>query len=335
MAVAVTTVEREQGPMERTTLSLIIPAYDEREGAQEIVDFYREIQAAHPDVHMELLVVDDGSTDGTAEAVAEALRPDEDGQVIRLSRNFGSHAAISAGLAACTGDAALTLSADRQEPAEAVAAFLAAWRDGADLVWGLRSVRASKGGMNELFAKVFSTVFNAASTVPTYPKEGPSHILVTRPVIDVLTAMPEGNRNVLAMAAWTGFEQRRIHFDQLPRPHGKSKWTSAKKIKLVIDSFVEFSSAPVRWLEVGGVVAALLGAIALLVAAVVTLVPGGGEGFGWVLVGLVLLLGGLQLFGIGLIGEYVWRAGDDARGRPLYVVRSVLRAGEGARAERS
>jgi len=306
-----------------TTLSLVIPAYDECDGAEEIVGFSREIRAAHPDLHIELIVVDDGSTDGTADAVVAALHPDEDGRVIRLSRNFGSHAAISAGLAACTGDAALTLSADRQEPLEAVAAFVAAWRDGADLVWGLRSTRASKGGANELFARVFSRIFNATSSVPTYPREGPSHILVSRAVIDVLNAMPEANRNVLAMAAWTGFDQRRISFSQLPRPHGTSKWTSAKKIKLVIDSFVEFSAAPVRWLQVTGAIAAAAGLLALVVALVVTVIPGPPEAFRWLIVGLVLVLGGAQLFGLGMVGEYVWRAGDDARRRPLYIVRSV------------
>jgi dolichol-phosphate mannosyltransferase len=310
-----------------STLSLVVPAYDECEGAQEIVDFYRDIRAAHPDLHIELLVVDDGSTDGTAEAVVAALGPDEDGRVIRLSRNFGSHAAISAGFAACTGDAALTLSADRQEPLEAVAAFVEAWRDGADLVWGLRSTRASKGGANELFARVFSKLFNATSSVPTYPREGPSHILVTRAVLDVLNAMPEANRNVLAMAAWTGFDQRRIHFEQLPRPHGRSKWTSAKKVKLVIDSFVEFSAAPVRWLQVAGMVAGALGLLTLVAALAVAVGPGASGAFPWLIVGLVLVLGGAQIFGLGVIGEYVWRAGDDSRRRPVYVVRSVLGPG--------
>lgn len=317
---------RKTMPERPLTLSLIIPAYDECEGAQQIVEFYREIREAHADLQIELVVVDDGSTDGTSSAVEAALEPGDDVSVVQLSRNFGSHAAISAGLAHCRGDAALTLSADRQEPLAAVAQFVAAWRDGADLVWGLRSVRASKGGANELFAKTFSSVFHAISIVPTYPQEGPSHILVTRPLIDVLTAMPEQNRNVLAMAAWTGFDQRRIYFEQLPRPYGKSKWTGAKKIKLVVDSIVEFSSAPVRWVQLVGAGAGALGVLLLLVALVLALVPGGSDGFRWMVSGLVLLLGGVQTAAIGLVGEYVWRAGDDARRRPLYVVRSVRRA---------
>ncbi|MGV8978022.1 MAG: glycosyltransferase [Cellulomonas sp.] len=309
------------------TLSLIVPAYDEVEGAGEIIDFYREIRGAHPALHIELLVVDDGSTDGTPEAVMAATVRGDDVRVVQLSRNFGAHAAISAGLAHCTGDAALTLSADRQEPLEAVGDFVDAWQAGADIVWGLRSVRASKGGLNEVFARTFSTVFHAVSIVPTYPSEGPSHILVTRKVIDVLNAMPEGHRNVLAMAAWTGFDQRRIYFAQMPRPHGTSRWTSAKKVKLVIDSIVEFSSAPVRWIQLAGAALSALGAVLLVGSAVQALLAGGADGFRLAICGLVLAVGGAQLMALGIVGEYVWRAGDDARRRPLSIVRAVHRTG--------
>jgi glycosyltransferase involved in cell wall biosynthesis len=253
---------------ETQTLSLIVPAYDEVESAQEIIDSYREIRAAHPALHIELVVVDDGSTDGTAQAVVSAAAPGGDVRVVQLSRNFGSHAAISAGLAQCTGDAALTLSADRQEPLGAVSDFVNTWQAGADIVWGLRSIRVMKTGADALFARTFSRVFHAVSVVPTYPPEGPPQILLTRPVIDVLNAMPEAHSNVLAMAAWTGFDQRRVLFEQMPRPHGTSKWTAAKKIKLVVDSLVEFSSAPIRWIQLAGAASSMVGILLLLAAAV-------------------------------------------------------------------
>jgi dolichol-phosphate mannosyltransferase len=307
-------------------LSLIVPAYDERESASEIVGFYREVAGAHPDLDVELVLVDDGSTDGTADAVRAALGDTDLAVVVSLSRNFGSHAAITAGLAECTGDAALTLSADRQEPLSAVADFVAQWQDGADIVWGLRSVRATRKGASESFATGFSRVFNRTSTVPTYPAAGPSQILVTRAVMDVLREMPENNRNVLAMVAWVGFDQREIFFEQLPRPHGVSKWTSAKKIKLVVDSFVEFSSAPIRWITVAGGVVGLVGLVLLLLALVLVFVPGVSPAVAF-LAGLVLVVGGAQLGSIGIVGEYVWRAGDDARRRPVYVARRVSRVG--------
>ena len=303
-------------------LSLVVPAYDEADNAQGFVSFYREIAAEFPDLEIELVVVDDGSTDGTPSIVRQERSAGDRIVLVELSRNFGSHAAITAGLLECTGDAALTLSADLQEPISAVRDFIQQWRDGADIVWGLRSVRAVKRGPQESFAQGFSKVFNATSSVPTYPKAGPSQILVTRKVIETLRGMPETNRNVLAMIAWVGFEQREIYFEQLPRPRGVSKWTTSKKAKLVIDSFVEFSSAPVRWLTLLGLAGGALGVLLLLVAAVFMFFPGMPSGT-TLIVALILAVGGAQLVGIGVIGEYLWRAGDDARRRPIYVAKSV------------
>lgn len=307
-------------------LSLVIPAYNEQESAGEIVEFYREIAAAHPELDVELVVVDDGSTDGTADALRAVLSDEDQAIVISLSRNFGSHAAITAGLAHCTGDAALTLSADRQEPLSAVAAFVDEWRSGADIVWGLRSVRATRKGAAESFATGFSKVFNRSSVVPTYPAAGPSQIMVTRRVMDVLATMPENNRNVLAMIAWVGFEQRHVYFEQLPRPHGVSKWTSAKKLKLVIDSFVEFSSAPIRWLTVGGVALGAIGVLLLLLALVLVFFPDAPSGT-TLISGLVLAVGGANIVALGVVGEYVWRAGDDARKRPVFIVKDRYQHG--------
>ncbi|WP_246852738.1 glycosyltransferase family 2 protein [Naasia sp. SYSU D00948] len=304
-------------------LSLVVPAYNERENAAEIVEFVRAIRERHPAYDFELVVVDDGSEDGTHEALAQVLQPADHATIVRLSRNFGSHAAITAGFAHAKGDAALTLSADRQEPMEAVDDFIRTWEDGADIVWGLRITRTAKPGPSEWMARGFSKIYQSNSDVPTYPREGPSQILVSRGVIDALNSMPELNRNILAMAAWTGFRQERIFFHQLPRPHGTSKWTTKKKVKLVLDSFVEFSAAPIQWLAILGMVLGATGLVALLTG--VGLLVGGLAlaGAATLVSGVVLLVGGLILFGLGLVGEYVWRAGDDARRRPLYLVRSV------------
>lgn len=303
-------------------LSLVIPAYNEVESAEDIAGFYRDIRAAHPDLDFELLVIDDGSTDHTSDALQSALKGAGPARIVSLSRNFGSHAAISAGFAHARGDAALTLSADRQEPLEAIADFVAEWRDGADIVWGLRSTRAVKKGVGESFARIFSRIYGANSDVPQYPAEGPSHILVSRPVIDALVAMPELNRNVLAMASWVGFNQRKIFFEQLPRPHGVSKWTTKRKMKLVVDSFVEFSHAPIEWVAWGGLALGGIGALCLVMAVILAFFDGLGAATA-LLSGLILAVGGMILVGIGVLGEYVWRAGDDARRRPVYIVKST------------
>jgi polyisoprenyl-phosphate glycosyltransferase len=311
----------------RPVVSLVFPAYNELENTEAMVAFFAEVLKTHPDYRFEMVVVDDGSTDGTADHLLALAAPNDPITVVRLSRRFGSHAALSAGLAQATGDAAITLSADRQEPLEAIGAFLAEWKGGADLVWGLRSVRVQQQRVQGGLAERFSKVFQRNSEVPSYPAEGPSQVLVSRAVIDTLTAMPEANRNLLAMAAWTGFDQRSIRYEQLPRPHGTSKWTFRMKLKLVLDSFVEFSRALLDWIIPTAVGLVGLGGVLLVLALVLALFGLGGAGGVSAICGTVAVVGGLNLGALGLVAEYVWRAGDDARRRPTYVVKSVTAAG--------
>lgn len=313
----------------RKLVSLVFPAYNEVENTAAMVDFFREVSETYPDYAFEMVVIDDGSSDGTADNLISLARPDEPIRVASLSRNFGSHAALSAGLGQARGEAAITLSADRQEPLEAVGLFLAEWADGADLVWGLRSVRVQDKAVQGIFARSFAKVYQRNSELSTYPAEGPSQLLVSRAVIDTLNAMPEHNRNLLAMAAWSGFTQRRIAYEQLPRPHGTSKWTFQRKVKLVMDSFVEFSRAPLEWIIPAGVISGALGFVLLLVGLVLAVTTPGLAASTAAVCGTVLLVGGVNLFALGLLGEYVWRAGDDARRRPLYVIARVLDASGG------
>lgn len=303
---------------ERRLVTILAPAYDEADNVIGLVGFYREIRRAHPDLDFELVVVDDGSTDGTADLLLATLRPGDVARVARLSRNFGSHAAVSAGLALARGDCLITVSTDLQEPLTVIGDFLAEWRAGADVVWGVRRTRAVRAGASRLFSRAF----HRWSEIPTYPKEGPSQVLLSRPVIDIVRRMPERNRNVLGIVAWVGFTQRTVEFDQLPRPAGASKWTSSRKIRLMLDSFVEFCPAPFLMTTVGGLGLAGSG----LLAALVQLAFGVPSGWGLVLAG-VFFLGGLQLAAIGGFGEYLWRAGDDARRRPVYILRGVQDVG--------
>lgn len=309
----------------RAFVTLVFPAYNEVEHANAMIEFFHEIEATYPDHRFEMVVIDDGSEDGTAEAVTALVAPGESVRIISLSRRFGSHAAITAGLAHAAGDVAITLTADRSEPLEAVGMFLEQWHAGADIVWGLRSVRAQRKA-SSLLSRMFSSVFNRASELSTYPVEGPSQMLVTRQVMETLSTLPENNRNLLALTAWTGFDQRRIAYPQLPRPHGRSKWTFAMKLKLVVDSFVEFSHAPTVWIAALGASLTGLGLVLLLVSLVLLILGLGAPATTAVVCGCILLAGGLNLCAIAVVGEYVWRIGADARRRPVYIVRRIVDA---------
>jgi glycosyltransferase involved in cell wall biosynthesis len=310
-------------PARRRLVTILAPAFNEADNAVGLVEFFREIRAYRPDLDFELVLVDDGSVDNTAEIVKGALKDGDVARVATLSRNFGSHAAITAGLALSRGDCAITVSTDLQEPVEAIGRFIDAWQAGNDVVWGLRKTRAVPKGIGNWMSRKFSVVFTKMADGPTFPEEGPSQVLVSRAVIDVVNEMPERNRNVMGMVAWTGFTQTSIYFEQLPRPAGQSKWTNKKKIRLVIDSFVEFSAAPflitfLMGLGIGAV--GLLGALTTLLVALITL----SAPSGWLLVlSAVFFFAGLQLSVFGGLGEYTWRAGDDARRRPVFVLRAV------------
>lgn len=321
------------GSPRRPLVTILAPAFNEAENAAGLVAFFREIRASRPELDFELIVVDDGSTDGTADLVRQALGDGDVARVASLSRNFGSHAAVTAGLALSRGDCVITVSTDLQEPLEVIGRFIDAWQAGNEIVWGMRRTRAIPRGFANWLSRMFSAVFHRLSDIPTYPKDGPSQVLLSRAVVDVLNGMPERNRNVLGMVAWVGFTQTTIHFEQLPRPAGTSKWTTRKKIKLVVDSFVEFSAAPFLicfLLGLGVSALGFLGGLATLIVALVTLTAPAG----WLLVlCAVFLLGGMNLSAIGGFGEYLWRAGDDARRRPVYILRGVHdhgRPGDGA-----
>ncbi len=310
----------------RRLVSIVVPALDEADNVPGLIGRFTELAAAHPRYDFELVVVDDGSTDRTADLVLELAEPAYRTVVVRLARRFGSHYAISAGVAECHGDCAIVLGADLQEPPSLIEDFLSGWEQGSQVVWGVRRTRTGRSWTQELFSRSFSLLFTRYADLQNYPAEGPSGVLVDRCVIDELIKLPEHNRNVLALIAWLGFTQTRVDYDQVARKHGESRWTRRRMIQLAIDSLIQFSSMPLRLCVVAGLGVALVGLIyAVVLVARVLFGVETPPGWATVLVA-VLVLGGMQLTVLGVMGEYLWRAVEESRARPLFVVRDVRTA---------
>jgi dolichol-phosphate mannosyltransferase len=317
----------DQPGLAKRLISLVIPALNEAANIPELLDRFGEFETEHAGYDFELVLVDDGSTDETADLALKLGQGRDRVTVVRLARSFGAHYAISAGLAQCDGDCAVVFGADLQEPPSLLASFIADWESGSDVVWGVRRTRTGTSPLHEVLSKSFSGLFTRYAHLANYPPEGPSGVLVDRCVIDQLVRLPERNRNVLALIAWLGFTQTRVEFDLQERRHGESRWTRGKMIKLATDSLIQFSSMPLRVFSVTGVVVAAIGILYAIFLVARSLV-GVSTPTGWpTVIVIVLVLGGTQLTVAGVMGEYLWRGVEESRGRPLYVVRDVRTVG--------
>jgi dolichol-phosphate mannosyltransferase len=308
-------------------ISIVSPFYNELGNLplfkQRVFD---ALQATGVDA--ELVLVDDHSTDDGAALVAGWAAQDPRIVYIRLSRNCGSHAACSAGLLHCTGDCAVLMAVDLQDPPESIPELLEHWRAGNDVVWAARKERKGETWSTKLFAGIYYRLMRRFA-LPEMPVKGADFLLMDRKVIDAYNAIPEKNTSFLAMILWLGFRQTSIEYVKQERHSGRSKWSLSRKFKVFIDSFISFSYAPIRLMSLAGAAIGLLGFLYALIV-----VFNAFRGFpieGWSsLMVVVLMLGGFQLLMLGVLGEYLWRAFDEARGRPRYVIEEFQRlAGKG------
>lgn len=307
----------------RQLVSVVVPALDEADNLPSLVERCLAAQRANPGYDFELVLVDDGSIDGTAEVAVDAAQGRLPLTVVELARSFGSHQAISAGFHEARGDCAVVVGADGQEPTSLISDFLRTWEAGAEIVWGVRRTRAAKSWVAEIPSRAFSFLFSRFANLRDYPPEGPSGMLLDRVVIERVNTLTERNRNVMALISWLGFRQERVLYDQEARRSGTTRWTRAKMVRLAADSLLQFSTMPLRLCTYGGLLVALLGVLyaAILVGRAVAGVP---TPSGWpTLLVVVLVLGGAQLTLIGVMGEYLWRAVEETRARPLFVIRQV------------
>lgn len=311
---------------QRPVASAIVPCLDEEETLELFYERVSPVLQAEFGDRWEIVFIDDGSTDRTPAIAKELHERDPRVCAIRLSRNFGSHAAIAAGLQHARGDVAIILAADLQDPPETIPEFVARWREGYEIVWGAREAREDPLG-RRIFARVFYRLVTR-SALPGLPKTGTgSFCLVDRAVIDAFRRFPERNRLTFGIIAWSGFSQTQVPYRRAARHAGRSKWSPAQLVKAAIDTAVSFSFLPLRLISYFGLTVSLL-AFLFVIYVIVDYLINGTSLEGWPsLMTAILFLGGAQLITLGVVGEYVWRIAEDTKQRPLFLVRERIGIG--------
>ena len=304
---------------EERLLSVVAPMYEEEE---TVAPFLARVHAALADVEHVVILVDDGSKDGTAAAMAAAAAEDPRVKVVALSRNFGHQPALTAGLEHARGDAIVMLDGDLQDPPELIPTMYERWREGVDVVYAVRERRLGETVFKKTTARWFYRVFRRLTGMDLAVESGDFR-LMDRRALDALLAMPERNRFLRGMTVWVGFTQTAVPFVREERTAGVTKYPLRKMLRFSFDAITSFSSAPLQWATFLGFVfsgIAFLGIPLTVIARYTHMYERGVPST----ILIILLLGGIQLITVGIIGEYVGRIYDEVKHRPLYVVRERI-----------
>ncbi len=314
--------------MSRTTLAIVIPIYDEQAVLPELFRRLSTVCGSLEDMDWQVIFVNDGSRDQSLQMILEARSKEPRFTVIDLSRNFGHQAAISAGLASADADAVVVMDGDLQDPPEVIPSLISAWRNGGQVILPVHRSRQERG-IRRLGFEAFHKLL---PWISDFPIEG--HIgvfgLFDRQAAGEFNRLSERNRFIPGLRTWIGFEQQKVYYDRQERVAGQPKQTLRRLIKYAADGIISFSLKPLRLMTFSGLIISAIAFVLLLIFIIKRLagIEVAQTGF-TTLVTLVLFLGGVQLIGIGLLGEYLGRTYDEVKQRPLYIVKRCYGVGPG------
>lgn len=299
-------------------LSVVLPAHNEAACLGSLIPRLTQVleESGH---EWQIVFVDDGSDDATWPLLKEAAGRDPRIRALRLSRNFGHQMALTAGLEIADGDAVITMDSDLQHPPELIPALLDKAAEGFDVVYAVRGTHDAEGRYKVVSARIFYWLLNRLASLDL-PHGGADFRYMSRRAVDALLAMPERHRFLRGMTRWVGYSQSVIEYERQKRSAGRSKYTQRRMLRFALDAVVSFSALPLRIASVFGFLFSVFGSLYLLYVIAARLftddvVPG------WTsVVGVALVLGGVQLACLGIIGQYIGRMYDELKGRPLFVV---------------
>ena len=307
-------------------ISIVIPVYNNATSLADLLEKFQVVAAQNQEDAFEFIFVDDGSSDHSVRVLHELLQRESRLRIVMLSRNFGSNAAIMAGMSQVNGDAIIAIAADLQDPPELMGEMLRLWREGNKVILAARKSR-DDGFISDALSNAFYTLFRRYA-IKTMPRHGFDFFLIDRQVCDVINHIQENNAYLMGLILWLGFEPKVIYYDRKKREkkYGRSMWTQAKKIKYFIDSFVSFSYFPIRAASIIGIslsIVGLLYAIAVVVLRLVLQIKV--EGWASLMIA-VLIISGSQMLMLGIMGEYMWRNLEETRRRPRYIISKIIQA---------
>jgi glycosyltransferase involved in cell wall biosynthesis len=305
------------------TFSIVAPVYNEAESLPEFVRRVTKVLLEQGEA-WELILVDDGSTDGSTDAILEVARSDRRVRPVVFARNFGHQVAVTAGLDYSRGQAVVIMDSDLQDPPELIPELAKRWREGYQVVYAMRSSREGETWFKRFTAALFYRLINRITDVEI-PVDTGDFRLLDREAADALCQMRERHRFPRGMAAWIGFRQIGVPYDREPRFAGKTKYPFTRMLRLALNAITSFSYFPLQIATYLGFLFAGVSALAIPVVIILRL-SGSQAFFGQATTLIaVLFLGGIQLISLGILGEYIGRLYDEAKGRPLYVVRKLPR----------
>ena len=309
-------------------LSVVVPCFNEKEVIS--LTYRRLVEVlGNRGFRLQIIFVDDGSSDGTSELAVRLSDQDPRVKTILLSRNFGHQAAVSAGLANADGDAVVVIDADLQDPPEIVIQMIEKWSDGADVVYGIRTKR-KEAFLKRIAYKYFYRLFQRLTNIDA-PIDAGDFSLIDRRVLVVINNLPEKNRFFRGLRAWSGFRQAGVVYERHARAAGSTKYPLTKLMRLAADGIFNFSTVPLTVVFLMGALMSGVSFSALLLIfvwrifdfAIFGARPSEVQGFSMTIL-TILLIGGIQLVSTGVLGEYIGRIYQEIKGRPPYVVRQTV-----------
>lgn len=308
----------------KKNISVIIPTYNEEETIPALYEKFTEIMCKMQNYDFEIIIVNDGSKDATLQILEKIAAKDIRIKVISFARNFGHQCAVSAGLKYVTGDCAVIIDADMQDPPELIPEMVKLWEDGNDVIYGKRKKRQGESLFKLFTAKMFYKTLNALSDIEI-PRDTGDFRLVDKKVIDVLNTMPEHNKFLRGLWGWIGFKQIAYEYERKERLAGKTKYPLRKMIKLASDGIIGFSTKPLKLVGGLGIISIFISFVILVYAILSYMFTWNKLMPGWTSIMVAItFFAGVQLLSIWIMSEYIGRIYDESKSRPEYVIEKTI-----------